>query len=272
VIDRLLAALDRTDGAVPVLPVVDSLAQGTETLGDPVPRDGLLRVQTPQAFRHDAILAAHRRWPSDCEATDDAQVARAAGLTVATVQGDRLLEKLTHAEDFAAVEARLATMLVSRTGIGFDVHAFEPGNHVWLGGVHIPHDHALAGHSDADVALHALTDALLGAIGEGDVGTHFPPSDQQWRGAPSALFLEHARDLIEARGGIIDHVDLTIICEAPKVGPHREAIRARIADLLRVPMQRISIKATTTERLGFTGRREGIAAQAVATVRAPSPD
>jgi 2-C-methyl-D-erythritol 4-phosphate cytidylyltransferase/2-C-methyl-D-erythritol 2,4-cyclodiphosphate synthase len=272
VIDRLLAALDRTDGAVPVLPVVDSLAQGTETLGDPVPRDGLLRVQTPQAFRHDAILAAHRRWPSDCEATDDAQVARAAGLTVATVQGDRLLEKLTHAEDFAAVEARLATMLVSRTGIGFDVHAFEPGNHVWLGGVHIPHDHALAGHSDADVALHALTDALLGAIGEGDIGSHFPPSDQQWRGAPSALFLEHARDLIEARGGIIDHVDLTIICEAPKVGPHREAIRARIADLLRVPMQRISIKATTTERLGFTGRREGIAAQAVATVRAPSPD
>lgn len=272
VIDRLLAALDQTDGAVPVLPVVDSLAHGAEALGDPVPRDGLFRVQTPQAFRHDAILAAHRRWPDDREATDDAQVARAAGIAVATVAGDRLLEKLTHAEDFAAAEARLAAMLISRTGMGFDVHAFEPGDRVWLCGVEIAHDRALAGHSDADVALHALTDALLGAIGEGDIGLHFPPGDPQWRGAPSARFVEHARDLIEARGGIIDHVDLTIICEAPKIAPHRDAMCARVAGLLRVPSQRVSIKATTTERLGFTGRREGIAAQAVATVRARLPD
>lgn len=267
VIDRLIAALATMPGAVPVLPVVDTLAQAGDRLGDTVSREGVIRVQTPQAFRHDAILAAHRAWPVDREATDDAQIARAAGLEVATVAGDRLLEKLTHAEDFAPAESRLMPRMIARTGLGFDVHAFGQGDRLWLGGVEIPFERSLSGHSDADVALHALTDALLGAIGDGDIGSHFPPSDPRWRGAPSALFLEHARDRIAERGGIIDHVDLTIICEAPRIGPHRDAMRARIAGLLRLAPGRVSIKATTTERLGFTGRSEGIAAQAIATVR-----
>ena len=180
-----------------------------------------------------------------------------------------MLEKLTHPEDFARVEQRLAASLVSRTGSGFDVHAFAAGESLWLGGILIPHERGLSGHSDADVALHALTDALLGAIGAGDIGEHFPPSDPQWRGAASSRFLEHARSLVEQRGGRIDHVDVTIICEAPKIGPHKAAMRERIAGLLRLPPDRVSIKATTTERLGFTGRGEGIAAQAIATVRLP---
>lgn len=269
VIDRLLVALETADAAVPVLPVADTLARDGDGLGDPVPRDGIVRVQTPQTFRRDAILAAHRAWPADREATDDAQVVRAAGVKVATVMGDIALEKLTHPADFAAAEARIAASFVSRTGMGFDVHAFAPGDKLWLGGIEIAHSRGLAGHSDADVALHALTDALLGAIGEGDIGTHFPPSDAKWRGAASHLFLEHARDLVLAQGGIIDHVDVTIICEEPKVGPHRAPIRARIAELLGIRESRVSIKATTTEKLGFTGRSEGIAAQALATIRAP---
>jgi 2-C-methyl-D-erythritol 4-phosphate cytidylyltransferase/2-C-methyl-D-erythritol 2,4-cyclodiphosphate synthase len=234
-----------------------------------VPRDGIVRVQTPQTFRRDAILAAHRAWPADRDATDDAQVARAAGITVQTIMGDAALEKLTHPADVAAAEARIAASLVSRTGMGFDVHAFAPGDRLWLGGIEIAHTRGLAGHSDADVALHALTDALLGAIGDGDIGTHFPPSDPKWRGAASHLFLEHARDLVLAQGGIIDHADVTIICEEPKIGPHRTPIRARIAELLGIRESRVSIKATTTEKLGFTGRSEGIAAQAIATIRAP---
>lgn len=266
VVERLAAALDAEQAAVPVLPVVDTLARTDKSLGDTVARDQLVRVQTPQAFRFEAILAAHRAW-SGPPATDDAQIARAAGMTVALVEGDPALEKLTYETDFARAEQRLAARLVSRTGLGFDVHAFGEGDAVWLGGIRIPHSHGLKGHSDADVLLHAITDALLGAIGEGDIGIHFPPSDPQWRGAPSSLFVEHARGLVEARGGRIDHVDATLICEAPKLGPHREAIRARIAALLQVPLGRISVKATTTERLGFTGRGEGIAAQAVATVR-----
>lgn len=267
VIDRLIAALATSPGAVPVLPVVDTLARGGERLGDAVPREGVIHVQTPQAFHHAVILAAHRAWPAGRDATDDAQIARAAGLEVAIVAGDRMLEKLTHAEDFVAAESRLMRTMIARTGMGFDVHAFAPGDRLWLGGVEIPHERSLAGHSDADVALHALTDALLGAIGDGDIGSHFSPSDPRWRGAASALFLEHARDRIAERGGIIDHVDLTIICEAPRIGPYRDAIRARIAGLLRLAEGRVSIKATTTERLGFTGRSEGIAAQAIATVR-----
>lgn len=267
VINRLLAALDEAAGAVPVLPVTDTIARSGEALGDTVPREELVRVQTPQAFRYPDILAAHRAWPSDQEATDDAQIARAAGMTIATVEGDPALEKLTRPEDFAMAESRLSQSLVSRTGIGFDVHAFAPGDKLWLGGIEIPYERTLAGHSDADVALHALTDALLGTIGDGDIGSHFPPSDPQWRGAASHLFLEHARDRIAARGGIIDHVDLTIICEAPRIGPYREVMRTRIAGLLRLAEARVSIKATTTERLGFTGRKEGIAAQAIATVR-----
>lgn len=267
VIDRLLDALEQSEGSVPVLPVVDTLARVEGELGDAVAREGLVRVQTPQAFRFDAILAAHRAWRG--RATDDAQVARAAGTAVVTVEGDPMLEKLTYEADFYRAEERLRVRLFSRTGMGFDVHAFEPGDGVWMGGILIPHDRGLKGHSDADVVLHAVTDAILGAIGEGDIGQHFPPSDPQWRGAQSSLFIEHARGLVEARGGRIDHVDATVICETPKVGPHRDAMRARLAELLGLPLSRVSIKATTSERLGFTGRGEGVAAQAVCTVSLP---
>ena len=268
VVGRLRDGLVGAEGAVPVLPVVDTLARAGAALGDPVGRDGLVRVQTPQAFRFEAILAAHRRWAGGL-ATDDAQVARAAGLRVAAVAGDEALEKLTHEADFARAEARLESSMTSRTGMGFDVHAFAAGEQLWLGGIFIPYERGLKGHSDADVLLHALTDALLGAIGAGDIGDHFPPSDPQWRGAASSLFVEHARALIEARGGRIDHVDVTLICEAPRLAPHRDSMRASVAALLRLAPARVSIKATTTERLGFTGRGEGMAAQAIATVRLP---
>ena len=266
VVERLGAALGEADAAVPVLPVADTLATSGDTLGSVVDRSALVRVQTPQAFRFDAIHAAHRAWTGG-EATDDAQIARAAGVEVATVEGDPMLEKITFEADFARAEAFLSRGRVSRTGLGFDVHALAAGEELWLGGILIPHDRGLKGHSDADVVLHALTDALLGAAGFGDIGDHFPPSDPRWRGAASTRFVEHARDLIHGAGGIIDHVDVTIICEAPRIGPHREAMRERIAATLRLPVARISIKATTTERLGFTGRGEGIAAQAAATVR-----
>jgi 2-C-methyl-D-erythritol 4-phosphate cytidylyltransferase/2-C-methyl-D-erythritol 2,4-cyclodiphosphate synthase len=271
VIERVLAALDEAPGAVPTLPVVDTLVRTESgTLGDTVAREGLARVQTPQAFRFDAILAAHRDWSGEAEPTDDAQVARAAGHTIWAVPGDAMLEKLTHETDFAAAEARLGNAMTSRTGMGYDVHAFAEGDHVMLCGLRIPHSMALAGHSDADVGLHAITDALLGCIADGDIGSHFPPSDPRWKGADSGTFLRHAARLVTAGGGIIDHIDLTIICEAPKVGPHRDAMRARIAALLDTPIGRVSVKATTTEQLGFTGRREGMAAQAVATVRMPA--
>lgn len=272
VIDRLLTALGTAPGAVPILPVTDTLVHVSDDLGAVVPRDGLARVQTPQAFHTDAIRLAHAAWDASQEATDDAQIARAAGLTVRTVEGSSALDKLTVPADFEAAERRLAASMVSRTALGFDVHGFSEGDGLWLGGIHIAHNRTLAGHSDADVALHALTDALLGTIGDGDIGSHFPPSDPQWRGAASHLFVERARDLITRRGGRIDHVDLTIICEEPKVGPHRAAIRARVAELLGLQEVKISIKATTTERLGFTGRGEGIAAQAAATVRLPEID
>lgn len=267
VVDRLLVMLESHDGAVPALRVADTLAKGDALLGDTVPRDRLYRIQTPQAFRRDAILAAHRAWEAGREATDDAQVARSHGLDVAIVEGDPALEKLTYAADFAAAEK---IRMISRTAQGFDVHAFGEGDAVQLGGISIRHDKALAGHSDADVAIHALVDALLGSVSAGDIGSHFPPSDPQWRGAASEIFLAKARDLVAEAGGIIDHVDLTIICEAPKVGPHRDAIRTRLADLLGIAIAKVSVKATTTERLGFTGRGEGIAAQAVATVRVPT--
>ncbi|TPG53995.1 2-C-methyl-D-erythritol 2,4-cyclodiphosphate synthase [Sphingomonas glacialis] len=268
VIDRLLAALDDHDGAVPALPVADTLARGDTDLGETVPRDSLHRIQTPQAFAFSTALAAHRGWTGD-EPTDDAQMVRAAGGRVALVAGDPMLEKITHPADFAAAEDRLATTMRTRMATGFDVHRLEVGEELWLGGVRIPHDKGLSGHSDADVALHAITDALLGTIAAGDIGTHFPPSDPQWRGADSAQFLQHAASLITDRGGIIDFVDLTLMCEEPKIGPHRAAMRDRIADLLQLDADQVSIKATTTERLGFTGRGEGIAAQAAATVRVP---
>ena len=267
VVDRLVDALDGHDGAVPVLPVVDTLARRDGGLGESVSRQALVRVQTPQAFRFDAIVRAHAGWAGG-EATDDAQVARAAGLSVATVAGDPMLDKLTFESDFARAEQWLASRPVPRTGLGFDVHAFGPGDGLWLGGIRIPHKRGLIGHSDADVLLHAITDALLGAIGAGDIGDHFPPTDPQWRGAASSLFLERARALVESEGGRIAHVDATIVCEAPRIGPHRQAMRERIAALLRLPVGRVSVKATTTERLGFAGRGEGIAVQAVATVLA----
>jgi 2-C-methyl-D-erythritol 4-phosphate cytidylyltransferase / 2-C-methyl-D-erythritol 2,4-cyclodiphosphate synthase len=267
VIDDLIAALFDNDGAVPALPVADTLAKADGGLGETVPRDGLVRVQTPQAFRYDAILAAHSAWPNDQEATDDAQMVRANGGAVAIVPGDALLDKVTYADDLVRMERMIGGIQV--TGFGYDVHRLAAGEELWLGGVRIPHDRGLVGHSDADVVLHAITDAILGCIGAGDIGNHFPPSDPQWRGASSDRFLVHARDLVEAEGGRIVHTDVTIICEAPRIGPHRDAIRARIADLLRLPLARVSVKATTTERLGFTGREEGIAAQAVATVSLP---
>ncbi len=260
VIDRLIKALETVPGAVPVMPLVDSIAENGPQLGAPVDRSRLSRVQTPQAFRTADIIAAHAGWPDGEDATDDAQVLRRAGGAVAIVAGSPEMEKLTYDADFA----RLMSI---RTGLGFDVHAFGGEGPVWLCGVAIPHPQGLAGHSDADVALHALTDALLGAAALGDIGDHFPPSDPQWKGAASHLFLAHAASLIREMGGTIEHVDLTIICEAPKVGPHRATMVARVAEILRLDPRRVSVKATTTERLGFTGRGEGIAAQAVATIR-----
>ena len=261
VIDRLLAALDGAPGAVPVLPVVDSLCHDVAgRMGDPADRAALRRVQTPQAFRFAEILAAHRSWPGAPDAGDDAQVARAAGLAVALVEGDEALHKLTFAADFAVALPPV------RIGTGYDVHRLKAGEELWLCGVRIEHTHGLSGHSDADVAIHALVDALLGAIGAGDIGQHFPPSDPQWKGASSDRFLRHAAALVSESGHAIGNVDVTLICEVPRIGPHRPAMRARLAELLDVDIGAVSVKATTTEGLGPTGRREGIAAQAVATV------
>lgn len=270
VIDDLLTSLGNTLGAAPALPVADTLVRGDgDRIGETVARDNLYRIQTPQAFDFPAILEAHRRWPADREATDDVQMLRAIGGHVALVHGDPMLEKITHPADFAAAEARLASAMRVRTATGYDVHRLVQGEALWLGGVRIPHSHGLSGHSDADVALHAITDALLGTIGAGDIGMHFPPSDPQWRGAASARFLEHAATLVATRGGIVDFIDLTLICEAPKIGPHRDAIRASIAAILGLDPGQVSVKATTTEKLGFTGRGEGMAAQAIATIRMP---
>lgn len=261
VIDRLVAALAAHPGAIPVLPVVDSLTQAEgELMGAPARREELRRVQTPQAFRYPEILTAHRGWSGATEAGDDAQVARAAGLAIALVEGDEALHKLTFASDFAATRAPV------RIGTGYDVHRLVPGEELWLCGVKIDHDKGLAGHSDADVAIHALVDAILGAIGAGDIGSHFPPSDPQWKGASSDRFLTHAVGLAAGAGYRIGNVDLTLICESPKIGPHREAMRARLAALLGTGIDAVSVKATTTEKLGFAGRGEGIAAQAVATL------
>lgn len=264
-IGRVLDALDAAEGALPVLPVPDTLVRED---GTAVPREGLCRAQTPQGFRLGPLLAAHHAASGE-QATDDAGLARAAGLDVVHVAGDERAMKLTTEADFAAAEAWLAAGLVSRTGTGFDVHRFGPGDHVMLGGLRIPHATGVIAHSDGDVALHALTDALLGAAGLGDIGQHFPPSDERWRDAASDRFLDHACDLVRAAGGLVDHLDVTIICERPKVGPHRDAMRARIAQIAGLPVAAVSVKATTTEGLGFTGRGEGIAAQAAATVRMP---
>lgn len=266
VILRLCAALADHPGAIPVLPVVDSLALDHNGLmAGSAPREQLRRVQTPQAFRYTDILAAHRAWQGDPVAGDDAQVAAAAGLAVALVDGDERLRKLTFAEDFMNdAPSPRPPHIWPRSGTGFDVHRLVAGEELWLCGVRIDHPLGLSGHSDADVAIHALVDAILGAAAMGDIGQHFPPSDPQWRGAPSLRFLEHAVMLARQAGYAIGNVDVTIICEAPKIGPHRDAMRRSLADVLGTGVEAVSVKATTTEKLGFAGRGEGIAAQAAA--------
>ncbi len=266
VIDRLIAPLEFFEGAAPVLAVGDTLARATDRLGEAVDRSGLVRVQTPQAFRLEALRHAYASWRGDSP-TDESTVVRAAGMSVAAVAGDPALEKLTTVDDFRRAEEWLAGRLTPRTGMGFDVHAFSGEGPIVLGGLSIPHSRGLAGHSDADVVLHAITDALLGAAGLGDIGEHFPPSDPQWKGASSDIFLRHTVQLLRSKGAIIDHVDCTVIAEEPKVGPHRSAMRENIAQIAGLRPDQVSIKATTTEGLGFTGRREGIGAQAVASIR-----
>jgi 2-C-methyl-D-erythritol 4-phosphate cytidylyltransferase/2-C-methyl-D-erythritol 2,4-cyclodiphosphate synthase len=269
IIDRTLDALAHAAGAVAAVPLADTLKRRDDAglVAATVDRTGLWRAQTPQAFRFPEILAAHRA-AAGAALTDDAAVAERAGLAVAIVAGGEANGKLTTEDDLRRAGLAAAPSDV-RTGTGFDVHRFGPGDHVWLCGLRIPHAQALVGHSDADVALHAITDAVLGAIGAADIGAHFPPSDPRWRGAASDRFLRHAAELVAARGGRLTHVDVTIVCERPKIGPHRGAMVARLAEILGLEPSRCSVKATTTEGLGFTGRGEGIAAQAVATVRLP---
>jgi 2-C-methyl-D-erythritol 4-phosphate cytidylyltransferase/2-C-methyl-D-erythritol 2,4-cyclodiphosphate synthase len=274
-VSRVVAALEAHDGAVPAVPVTDTLkrAAGAKVEGT-VSRENLWRAQTPQGFRFDGILAAHTA-AADADRhdfTDDSSLAEWCGLDVALVEGAECNMKLTTNNDFARAEAWLlaaggADISEYRTGQGFDVHAFQDGGPLILCGVEVPYEKSLAGHSDADVGLHAITDALLGAIGDGDIGAHFPPSDPKWKDCASDAFLRDAAARVRKRGGSIVNVDLTLICEAPKIGPHRDAMRARISEILELEIARVSVKATTTEGLGFTGRGEGIAAQATATVR-----
>lgn len=270
IIEGVVAALENgADAAVPLLAVADTLRRRENGKWAAVPRDGLMRAQTPQGFRFAKILKAHRDHKT-LALTDDMALAELAGLDIVVVPGEETNLKITDAKDFSMAEQLLSSRLgESRTGFGCDAHRFAPGDHVWLCGVKIAHDHALEGHSDADAGLHALTDAILGAIGAGDIGVHFPPTDERWRGAPSWKFLDHAAGLVRDMGGTVSHCDVTIICERPKIGPHREPMRARIAEILKLDVSRVSVKATTTEGMGFTGRREGLAAQAVATVRLP---
>lgn len=270
-LDRVATAAAAGGAVLPGLPVSDTLKSVTDDghVTATVPRDPLRRGQTPQGFRLGALLAAHRTQAVGPEATDDAALMEAASHPVTVIDGDPENVKLTTEADFDAAECRLTPLWETRTGLGYDVHRFGPGDGVWLFGLRIPHDKTLRGHSDADVGLHAITDALLGAIAAGDIGSHFPPTDPQWRGASSEQFLTHARDLVLARGGRILSVDATAICEFPKLGPHRTALQARVAEILTLSDGRVSLKATTTEMLGFTGRGEGIACQAIATVVLP---
>ena len=270
-IARLVSALENgADCAIPLLPVADTLKlERMPGVWTTAPRDGLMRAQTPQGFRFDKILAAHRRH-ADAAVTDDMALAELAGLSIAAVVGEEVNMKITTPEDFAYAERLLAGRSEFRTGSGIDAHRFVAGDHVWLCGIRIPHDMGLEGHSDADAGLHALTDAILGALGSGDIGLHFPSDDPRWRGAPSWKFLAHAAELVREAGAAIVHADVTLICERPKVTPHRDAMRARIAEILGLDASRVSVKATTTDGMGFTGRREGLAAQAVATLRFPA--
>ncbi len=268
VIERTIAALEAgAAGAVSMLAVADTLRRKEGGDWVTVPREGLQRAQTPQGFRFPDILKAHREHAS-ADATDDVAIAVMAGLAVEAVLGEESNLKVTTEKDFALAERLLAGE--TRSAMGYDAHRFTDGDHVWLCGVKVPHDHGLEGHSDADAGLHALTDAVLGCISAGDIGQHFPPTDERWKGAPSWKFLDHAHALVKKKGGTILHCDITLICERPKIGPHRETMRARIAEILSLDIDRVSVKATTTEGMGYTGRREGLAAQAVATVRLPS--
>jgi 2-C-methyl-D-erythritol 4-phosphate cytidylyltransferase/2-C-methyl-D-erythritol 2,4-cyclodiphosphate synthase len=272
-IRRVVAACDESHGAIPALPVTETLKRARDgIIEETVPRESLFAAQTPQAFPFAPLLEAHRKAAAAGrdDLTDDAAVAALSGLAVRIVDGDRDNMKLTIPADFAAAEKALAAGLETRTAQGFDVHGFGPGDAVWLCGVRIPHERGLAGHSDADVGLHALTDALLGTIGDGDIGQHFPPSDPQWKGVSSDRFLSDAVRRVRERGGRILHLDMTLVCERPTIGPHRERMRQAIAGLAGVPLGRVSVKATTSERLGFTGREEGIAAMALATVALPA--
>ncbi len=269
-IGRVIDALGETPGAVPAVPVADTLKRGTadRRIAGTVDRHGLWRAQTPQGFHFQTILEAHAAARGRDDLTDDAAVAELAGVSVALVTGSEENFKVTTRDDLdKAARALGGGGPEFRTGTGFDVHRLIDGNRIVLCGIEIPHDRGLDGHSDADVALHAVTDALLGAIAAGDIGSHFPPTDPRWKGAPSDVFLRHAVDLVARRGGAVTHVDLTLICERPKIGPHRTSMRDHLAGLLGIAADRVSVKATTTEKLGFTGRDEGIAAQAAATVR-----
>jgi 2-C-methyl-D-erythritol 4-phosphate cytidylyltransferase/2-C-methyl-D-erythritol 2,4-cyclodiphosphate synthase len=274
VISRAIDAVGRTGAAVPAIPVTDTIKQVSDA-GDveATPVRARLRIaQTPQAFRFDVILDAHRRAAREgrSDFTDDAALAEWAGLTVATFEGDPANMKLTTPEDFIREEARLAAQLGDiRTGTGYDVHAFGEGDHLMLCGVRVPHTSGFLAHSDGDVGLHALVDAILGALADGDIGSHFPPSDPQWKGAASDKFLKYAVDRVTARGGRIANLEVTMICERPKIGPLRDTMRARIAEITGLNISRVAVKATTSERLGFTGREEGIAATASATIRLP---
>jgi 2-C-methyl-D-erythritol 4-phosphate cytidylyltransferase / 2-C-methyl-D-erythritol 2,4-cyclodiphosphate synthase len=273
-VSRAIDAAQSHGAAAPGLPLSDTIKQidaANMVVATP-PRALLRAMQTPQSFRFDLIFDAHKRAADSGreDFTDDAAIAEWAGSPTYIFAGDAANVKITNLSDLTAAEARLMNHAGDiRTGQGYDVHAFAPGDGVWLGGIKIPHDRTLAGHSDADVALHAITDALLGAIADGDIGAHFPPSDPQWRGAPSRIFLEDAARRIRERGGVIANIDATIVCEAPKIGPHRDAMRAKIAEIAGLTIDRVAIKATTSERLGFTGRGEGVACIAIATVRLP---
>jgi 2-C-methyl-D-erythritol 4-phosphate cytidylyltransferase / 2-C-methyl-D-erythritol 2,4-cyclodiphosphate synthase len=273
-ISRAIEAAQLTGAAIPAIAVADTIKLvGDRGLVEATPERARLRIaQTPQSFRYDAILEAHRRAAQigRDDFTDDAALAEWAGLTVATFEGDPANMKLTTPEDFVREEARLGAMLGDiRTGTGYDVHAFGEGDHVMICGVRVPHTRGFLAHSDGDVGLHALVDAILGALADGDIGSHFPPSDPQWKGAASDRFLRYAVDRVTARAGRVAHLDVTLICERPKVGPHRDAMRARIAEITGLELSRVAVKATTSERLGFTGREEGIAAMASATIRLP---
>jgi 2-C-methyl-D-erythritol 4-phosphate cytidylyltransferase/2-C-methyl-D-erythritol 2,4-cyclodiphosphate synthase len=272
VVDAVLSALASFEGAVPAMPVTDTLKRSHDgrRVDASEDRSVLFAAQTPQGFRYPSILAAHRKAATLArEFTDDAAVAEWAGLSVALTPGSSRNIKITLPDDFLRAERLLGGDMETRVGTGFDVHPFEPGEFVTLGGVRIPHGRRLSGHSDADAALHALADALYGALGEGDIGTHFPPSDPQWRGADSAGFLSHAAGLVRARKGRIVNLDLTLVCEAPRIGPHVGAMRERIGAICTIPASRVAVKATTSERMGFTGREEGIVAMATASVEVP---